>query len=162
MRRPSRERDVSCVICGAGLVTRHSQGKYCSPACTREGARKSERAYAERNRPARRAYHRSFYRKNRDRVLARTTAYKRTPAGRRARRRNDERQREKFPERYAARQAVLIALRTGRIRRERCTRCGDPKTQAHHHDYSKPLEIEWLCRRCHDIEGGHAAVGGAA
>lgn len=27
--------------------------------------------------------------------------------------------------------------------------CGDPRADAHHADYSKPLEVEFLCRRHH-------------
>jgi hypothetical protein len=31
-----------------------------------------------------------------------------------------------------------------------CQRCGSTKRrEAHHADYSKPLEVEWLCRMCH-------------
>jgi hypothetical protein len=157
MRRPSRERETVC-LCGQSFRTRHSQGKYCSPACARQGARASWRRYAELNRPARRAYHRGHYQANRDRVLARTSAYQRSPAGRRAQQANGERQRAKFPERYAARQAVLVAVRAGRLKSEACARCGDLRTQAHHGDYSKPLEVVWLCRACHDFQGGRSAM----
>lgn len=160
MRSPSRERDVVCP-CGTVFKTRHSQGRYCSAACARKGERASWREYGDRNRPIRREYGHAHYVDNRETVLSRTRAYKQSEAGRAAQRRNDERQREKFPERYAARQAVLVALRAGRLKRQPC-RCGDPKTEAHHRDYSRPLEVEWLCRRCHDIEGGKTAIGGAA
>jgi hypothetical protein len=37
---------------------------------------------------------------------------------------------------------------------QRPCKCGDPDTQMHHHDYSKPLEVEWLCHRCHMAEHG--------
>lgn len=34
-----------------------------------------------------------------------------------------------------------------------CERCGKEKRlDAHHRDYSKPLEVEWLCRLCHRRE----------
>lgn len=37
-----------------------------------------------------------------------------------------------------------------------CERCGDPKTERHHDDYDKPLEVRWLCKSCH--ERHHALV----
>jgi hypothetical protein len=40
-------------------------------------------------------------------------------------------------------------LKRGKITRKQCQGCGDPKAQMHHPDYSKPLEVEWLCRPCH-------------
>jgi len=43
------------------------------------------------------------------------------------------------------------------IQKVRCEDCGQTKTfedgrtgiQAHHDDYSKPLEVRWLCQECH-------------
>jgi hypothetical protein len=41
------------------------------------------------------------------------------------------------------------AIRDGRIKQEPCAVCGKEKTQGHHEDYSKPLDIVWLCTRHH-------------
>jgi hypothetical protein len=48
-----------------------------------------------------------------------------------------------------ARKAVYIEVRAGRLRPERCLICGETDTEAHHHDYGKPLEVYWLCREHH-------------
>ena len=53
--------------------------------------------------------------------------------------------------------AVAKAVRDGRLDKpERCERCGRKppprRLHAHHHDYSKPLDVEWVCTRCHGIE----------
>jgi hypothetical protein len=71
----------------------------------------------------------------------------------------------------ACHNVVAIAIRNGRLSRPtRCERCGNtPKPQArarrdpmsghmrkpyapliaHHKDYAKPFEIQWICWRCH-------------
>lgn len=52
----------------------------------------------------------------------------------------------------AARGALKEAIRKGQLTRPtECSRCGitDPKINGHHHDYTKPLDVEWLCYRCH-------------
>jgi len=59
------------------------------------------------------------------------------------------RHRALHPDRYVARNAVANAVRDGRLTKLPCAHCGDPKSQTHHHDYSKPLDVEWLCFRCH-------------
>lgn len=41
------------------------------------------------------------------------------------------------------------AIRDGRLIREPCEVCGDIKTDAHHDDYAKPLDVRWLCRAHH-------------
>jgi tRNA(Arg) A34 adenosine deaminase TadA len=52
--------------------------------------------------------------------------------------------------RFAARDALNAAVRYGIIKRLPCEVCGDRKSHGHHHDYSKPLEVTWLCRAHHD------------
>jgi len=57
----------------------------------------------------------------------------------------------KYPEKKLARQTVMWALRLGvLIKPNSCERCkNEIKLEAHHHDYSKPLEVNWFCRLCH-------------
>jgi len=51
------------------------------------------------------------------------------------------------PERNRARTAVLKA----KLKKQPCEypNCGKLKTEAHHFDYSKPLEVNWLCKKHH-------------
>lgn len=49
----------------------------------------------------------------------------------------------------SARRKVSTEIEAGRLTRRSCEVCGAPKTDAHHHDYSKPLDVRWLCRPCH-------------
>lgn len=65
----------------------------------------------------------------------------------------NRRRRERDPEKYRARTAVGNAVRDGRLKRQPC-KCGATKVQAHHHDYSKPLDVVWLCFGCHRREHG--------
>ena len=50
-----------------------------------------------------------------------------------------------------AKAAILRAFRSGAlVRPGACSECGaDCKPDAHHPDYSKPLDVVWLCRTCH-------------
>lgn len=60
--------------------------------------------------------------------------------------------RERFPEQYDAHRAVYTAVRNGTlIKPTACERCGTTgvRLDGSHDDYSKPLEVEWLCRKCH-------------
>lgn len=41
------------------------------------------------------------------------------------------------------------AIRDGRLIRQPCEKCGNPKSEAHHDDYSQPLAVRWLCRGHH-------------
>jgi len=63
------------------------------------------------------------------------------------------------PEKYKARTMLRNAIRDRRIIRMPCIICGDAKSQAHHHDYSKPLDVTWLCFRHHREIGHNQIVG---
>lgn len=47
---------------------------------------------------------------------------------------------------------VANAIRRGVLIAESCQVCGSPHAEAHHADYSKPLEVDWLCRLHHRHE----------
>ena len=48
-----------------------------------------------------------------------------------------------------ARTMVTAAIKRGDLVPASCSRCGNPKAEAHHEDYSRPLDVVWLCRKCH-------------
>lgn len=64
-----------------------------------------------------------------------------------------ERWEAKYPERKRAATAAGNAEKRGHlVRPALCEGCGlDKKLSKHHHDYSKPLVVVWLCKPCHAI-----------
>jgi len=63
-----------------------------------------------------------------------------------------KRYRRNLPENQVKRRAAVALrreLRAGRIVRQACEKCGNQRSHAHHDDYSQPLEVQWLCSRCH-------------
>lgn len=50
---------------------------------------------------------------------------------------------------HKARKAVNNALRSGKLIKKSCKVCGNFETTAHHHDYTKPLDVIWLCKQHH-------------
>lgn len=70
--------------------------------------------------------------------------------------------RERYPERYRkgetiaknaernmARKITKRHISRGTLIPQPCRVCGAEKVDAHHEDYSKPLEVMWLCRTHH-------------
>lgn len=55
----------------------------------------------------------------------------------------------KYPEKHAARLVVNNAVRDGRLKKEPCAVCGSSDSEAHHEDYSKPLDVIWYCPKHH-------------
>lgn len=53
------------------------------------------------------------------------------------------------PEQYKAHCIVNNAIRDRKLIPQPCEICGTEPAQAHHPDYSKPLEVQWLCRVHH-------------
>jgi len=78
-------------------------------------------------------YHKKYYEKNKKRILQVHTTYNKTIA----------------KNIMCARNAVSNAIRNNKLKKQPCEVCGELKVQAHHEDYSKPLEVNWLCKDHH-------------
>lgn len=108
------------------------------------------KADVRRNRQKNLEHYRQFDRNRAskpDRVAARKE-YQQTPEGKMA----SARARKKYAVVHAIRRkaqiAVGSAIRRGRLKRQPCFMCGE-KAQAHHPDYSRPLDVTWLCHEHH-------------
>ncbi len=57
----------------------------------------------------------------------------------------------KYPEKAKAIDTVNNAIKADKLRRPlTCESCNKEKfVEGHHPDYDKPLEVEWLCKKCH-------------
>lgn len=57
------------------------------------------------------------------------------------------------PEKRKAHYVVQTALRNGSMKRPPlCSACdATGRIEGHHEDYSKPLEVTWLCKPCHHL-----------
>lgn len=63
-------------------------------------------------------------------------------------------QRERYrrdPQKFLARALVARAVQKGELAKEPCP-CGEAKAEAHHDNYNEPLQVRWLCSRCHGRE----------
>lgn len=67
--------------------------------------------------------------------------------------------REKHPDRRAAQIALGSAVKAGKVIPQPCLLCGE-KAEAHHTDYSLPLDVIWLCPAHH--KQAHAMARKAA
>lgn len=92
-----------------------------------------------------------YYLRNKQKVIDRATAWNKDNNDRRREicakwRKNNKRKRK-------AHRAVEWAVKTGKIVRGcNCERCGsDDNIQAHHANYDKVLDVEWLCPKCHAL-----------
>ena len=107
-------------------MCKHS--KYvCSPC---QSARAVD--YARRNRQKKRAWNNAYHSRISDKRAAATKVW-----------------RDRHPEKKAAHQAVQSAIRNGTLVRQPCVQCGSERSHAHHEDYSRPLDVTWLCHVHH-------------
>lgn len=113
--------------------------KECTKADTRANYAENVDQYREYERTRATLDHRVEARK----------AYAATDRGRDAARRGSRAFAQRNPIKYAAKNACSNAIRDGRLIRQPCEVCGKEKAQAHHDDYSKPLEVRWLCTKHH-------------
>lgn len=55
-----------------------------------------------------------------------------------------------FRQRKLSRMALVQAVKRGKVERQPCEVCGKKNAEAHHDDYSKPLDVRWLCKTHHE------------
>ena len=75
--------------------------------------------------------------------------YKKSERGREATKECNKTYYYKYPDRVRAKYLVRKALRNGDIKKQCCEICGCEDVQAHHSDYTKPLDVIWLCQKHH-------------
>lgn len=81
----------------------------------------------------------------------RARKYRKTTVGAANVYKNTLNQNKKYPDKYKARYTVRDALKSGKLQRpDDCSSCSKKTAvDAHHYDYTKPLDVIWLCRQCH-------------
>lgn len=90
-------------------------------------------------RPNRQAYHKDRYNLSKADEERRAATYGRIALWQ-----------ERNKEKVAAHRAFNNAVSAGKIKRQPCVRCGTvDDVHGHHEDYSKPLDVMWLCREHH-------------
>ncbi len=109
-------------------------------------------AFLEKNNPE---WVKKEAQRQRDKETKRYYRIKHTAKFKAQKRKNELSYKTKYPEKKRAVYAANNAVRDGRLQRKtECERCGVSgiRLEKHHADYSKPLEVEFLCRLCHKKE----------
>lgn len=123
--------DRNCEICGKHFTARPSkvrngQGRFCSLSCANKDP--------NRNKPDQKGENNPNWKGG---IAKDNYRYKKLQIVR-------------YPKRVYARKRVNEAIKAGTLLREPCRECGTTQDiQGHHEDYSKPLDVIWLCRSCH-------------
>lgn len=113
-----------------------------------------------RDRPGAKARHKINYARYHNTEKGRAAArrgmakYHKTENGRKYRNYFVAKYREANQHKIKAQKAVYGAIKKGSLKRLPCEVCGKEKSEAHHHDYGKPLDVKWLCRAHHLAEHG--------
>lgn len=92
---------------------------------------------------------RKNYRRNRDHYINYERERCQRPERKKKALEYQRRRRNRFPEKNKARAMVTRRIRSGTLKRQPCEICGNPNSQAHHDDYSRPLDVRWLCFKHH-------------
>lgn len=123
---------------------RHTSG------CLQRECKECWKAYVKVNRLLRADQYKEYERGRAlvpHRVKARKE-YAQTPEGKERGRLAKRRFCARNPIKRAAHILTGNAIRAGRLIRQPCEKCGG-RAQAHHDDYSKPLDVRWLCTTHH-------------
>jgi len=107
--------------------------------------------YADRNPELKKARSCVYYENNKKKINKRASEYRRTAVGRKVKSVSNKKRLDRFPKQARANRLINLEIKNGRVARPNtCSICSKKrKTQAHHCDYSKPLEVAFMCTYCH-------------
>ena len=137
-----------CKLCGAVeegdfYVSNKTKCKACIKLAVKKNRIKNTEYYREYDK-------RRF--KNDPRVLARHKAYQSTEAGKLSLSKAKDKWAKGNAIKKGASTIVCNAVSSGKlIKPINCSECGcEPsRLHGHHDDYAKPLDVRWLCSKCH-------------
>ena len=144
-KHPEKQRN--CCDCTKEFITTGTTTKRCIP-CRRIEKHRQDKKY----RLSHKEEINDYWRKNKEKKRLKDLRYSMRLAIRGEVRVSKVYPRKINPPFYKSKARSLIneAIRWGKVKRGKCKRCGTNKNvDAHHKDYSKPLEVEWYCRSCH-------------
>ena len=148
----SRVRTIPCCVCGTEFTSCHPRSKLCSDACRSVRQTGMAQVYQIANRGRLAANAKRRYRENPTPHIERSRQFGHSDRGRALQRERSAVRRVTEREKIGARTDLNNAVRDGRIQRQPCRDCGSPDTHGHHHDYSRPLDVIWLCPEHHIAE----------
>ena len=142
---------LTCKLCGA---TSESESFY---ARINQRCAKCHREMVKKNRRDKAEYYREYDAKRfkeDPRVLLRHKRYQATDAGKASLYASKRRWLADNPDKRAAHTILGNAVRDGRVVKPlSCEVCGcGGRIHGHHHDYTMPLDVKWLCPMCHTEE----------
>jgi ribosomal protein S27AE len=127
--------------------------KYCNTCATTKSVAEfgvrtaSSDGLAAKCKPCQSSYDKSRL-NDPERVFARKV-YAKTAEGLEARARANRAWYARNPEKRRAHIYLNNALRSGKVIKQKCEKCGAKNAEAHHDDYAKPLDVRWLCGKHH-------------
>ena len=108
----------------------------------------------EKDPKAHKEYLATYYKENKERITLKNLEYAKTEKGKEVRKRCNHNYFSKDINKikHNTRKRTLRAIKSGKlIKPLNCEICGLEKPlEAHHTDYSKYLEVQWLCKTCHE------------
>ena len=97
-----------------------------------------------------RRWQRESYEINKEKKAAYVNAYIKTEKGKEVRQKTHQAYCENNIEKRKAKSIVNNRVRSGKLEKKPCEYCGSTeRIEAHHYDYSKPLDVTWFCKKHH-------------
>lgn len=117
----------------------------------KDAIRASQKRHNQANREIILERRRKKYWDNREDILKAENSRRKTPEFREYARNYQAMLRKDRKELVLAWQKVTKALKSGKlVRASECVRCGSTiNIEGHHMDYAKPLDVLWVCSKCH-------------